>query len=1383
MRNEEEVMINRLGIGRLTVVLTGVLLYFCSVSFAAGPVVTSAKYIDAENTLEINFDQLVYNDSLHVIRAGIALDGDRGGENPDLILSGGFIDGEPAMAQSVKIVLNYPDQREIETMEDRASLLLVLAENVFVNAEFEGNAPVTIEDNISVEYVKDPEAPKLLDAAYDGDKNKLTLEFDKPVNGRQVELTRIFLDDDNGGPRPNLKFSSLTEQVMTLDVATTMEIGFNVKHQQIVENYDTSSLTILLNAFCFIDENRNSVQTVGPENPVAVSYSGDPNPTALLGADYDASSNDLTLDFNETVITTFWDQPAVNFKGITIYTPDQTASAQLSGAAAVSIRSDTRMIINVLPADQRLIESLPNKTGLLITFEPFSILDESGNGMRGYTIEDQMIMTYQEEDDKDAPVITEASYNATSNVLSLTFGNITPATKGIDTTNVDLTGITIDDDSGGDNEDIILSGGDILGIKAGIPKFIRILEITLNAEDEIKVENLAQKDQISIGVEPLSFFFESYTKTRNGNHTINVGEVMVSYIADSTAPEIEFAKYNFIDDQLVLELNKMTKIDQFKTTGVELGGIRLTGGEIVETDYSTSITIDISEADQANIENLDAEIKGDLSLLLDSGLLVNLDNVPSDEISLRDGDLSTSDEVITIGYGRGFWDMSFEAFPDVDNLVATSLRGVGNHCYVFVADDEWRDTIQKSFVDSLVMAFEESTPADPNKGIYQICREVFGEERDTDDDPRINIVLIDLRDEFGEGRADRYADLPKAGYFTTRDLAPATEEPHSNEADIVYLDTDPVAVEGLAYNALADYFHHMIAHSVDANEEQWLIEGMSAIAEVICGYEFTDYKIPASLPTVPFNNSLTRWTGWQAGEPSDLFDLHNVFLFTLYLYEQYGGVDFIKALAAEQLNGLDAVQAVLTAQGHDVTISQVFDDYAVACLKDAVDHPVYGDKYGFRGTDVQTPGQGNINWDRDEIWDNQNQWSYKYYLLKSKNIPETFLFNGNDESDFSFQYMLSGEEFTVNTADIDGKSQAKFPMTGFSENLNLVVCSKTTDGPIPSPFVLSKDVQVPIYITLGIFQNPSVENVVDLYVVSKEKLFMDVPDNNPWLGAGNEGPQITISMGDETRTLMGEVSFADSLETMYQYHSKVNLWGGGDYTINVDAQDMTGNVIETVSNTVVVRKVQARAGGHVIASDNSARVDVVPGSLIKDTFITATVNKDPETNATIYHFGPKQAHFSKPARLTINASVNEGERLPSVYQRQGGVWKKLPSRYVTATRSLEFEITELGDFKVTHDGNGDVLENKIPDHFAVMQNFPNPFNATTTINYQLPSSRHVSLVVYNTLGERVAVLVDQQQSAGYHQTTWDTRHVATGLYFYVFQAGAYTQHHKMLLLK
>ncbi len=94
----------------------------------------------------------------------------------------------------------------------------------------------------------------------------------------------------------------------------------------------------------------------------------------------------------------------------------------------------------------------------------------------------------------------------------------------------------------------------------------------------------------------------------------------------------------------------------------------------------------------------------------------------------------------------------------------------------------------------------------------------------------------------------------------------------------------------------------------------------------------------------------------------------------------------------------------------------------------------------------------------------------------------------------------------------------------------------------------------------------------------------------------------------------------------------------------------------------------------------------------------------------------------------------------------------------------------------------------LPTDFALDQNYPNPFNPSTVIGYNLPSASHVDLTVYNALGQVVRRLVDDQQSAGSYQITWDGRdqsgrQVGSGFYLYRIEAGTYVQSKKMLLLK
>ncbi|MGH2569297.1 MAG: T9SS type A sorting domain-containing protein [Bacteroidota bacterium] len=71
-----------------------------------------------------------------------------------------------------------------------------------------------------------------------------------------------------------------------------------------------------------------------------------------------------------------------------------------------------------------------------------------------------------------------------------------------------------------------------------------------------------------------------------------------------------------------------------------------------------------------------------------------------------------------------------------------------------------------------------------------------------------------------------------------------------------------------------------------------------------------------------------------------------------------------------------------------------------------------------------------------------------------------------------------------------------------------------------------------------------------------------------------------------------------------------------------------------------------------------------------------------------------------------------------------------------------------------------------PKTFELFQNYPNPFNPTTTISYQLPTAAHVTLKVFNLLGQEVATLVNGEQLAGYHQETMSARGLASGLYVY-----------------
>jgi Concanavalin A-like lectin/glucanases superfamily/Secretion system C-terminal sorting domain len=89
----------------------------------------------------------------------------------------------------------------------------------------------------------------------------------------------------------------------------------------------------------------------------------------------------------------------------------------------------------------------------------------------------------------------------------------------------------------------------------------------------------------------------------------------------------------------------------------------------------------------------------------------------------------------------------------------------------------------------------------------------------------------------------------------------------------------------------------------------------------------------------------------------------------------------------------------------------------------------------------------------------------------------------------------------------------------------------------------------------------------------------------------------------------------------------------------------------------------------------------------------------------------------------------------------------------------------------------------LPAVFALSQNYPNPFNPVTHFQFALPSATDMRLEIYNTLGQRVATLVDGRMEAGSHVASWDASAHASGVYLYRLTAGDFVETRKLVLLK
>jgi len=95
----------------------------------------------------------------------------------------------------------------------------------------------------------------------------------------------------------------------------------------------------------------------------------------------------------------------------------------------------------------------------------------------------------------------------------------------------------------------------------------------------------------------------------------------------------------------------------------------------------------------------------------------------------------------------------------------------------------------------------------------------------------------------------------------------------------------------------------------------------------------------------------------------------------------------------------------------------------------------------------------------------------------------------------------------------------------------------------------------------------------------------------------------------------------------------------------------------------------------------------------------------------------------------------------------------------------------------------EIVKFEDPASFRLYQNYPNPVNQSTSINFEVPEESFVSLVVNNLLGQEVAVITEKEFSAGLHSVTFDASNLANGIYFYTLRAGGFIDTKKMFIMR
>jgi hypothetical protein len=92
-------------------------------------------------------------------------------------------------------------------------------------------------------------------------------------------------------------------------------------------------------------------------------------------------------------------------------------------------------------------------------------------------------------------------------------------------------------------------------------------------------------------------------------------------------------------------------------------------------------------------------------------------------------------------------------------------------------------------------------------------------------------------------------------------------------------------------------------------------------------------------------------------------------------------------------------------------------------------------------------------------------------------------------------------------------------------------------------------------------------------------------------------------------------------------------------------------------------------------------------------------------------------------------------------------------------------------------------ELSIPNNYELFYNYPNPFNPSTTIKYSIIKPGRVTLILYNSLGQKVETLIDEEKTIGTYSIAFDAKNISSGIYFYRIVANDFVETKRMILLK
>jgi hypothetical protein len=296
--------------------------------------------------------------------------------------------------------------------------------------------------------------------------------------------------------------------------------------------------------------------------------------------------------------------------------------------------------------------------------------------------------------------------------------------------------------------------------------------------------------------------------------------------------------------------------------------------------------------------------------------------------------------------------------------------------------------VNQAAVDSIVAAFENRTPANPQKGIHEMDVQTFGNPPDVDNDPRIIILILDIKDGFSGSGAYTAGYFHSLNEYSQQLVDQSLPGRKSNNAEIYYIDGNPgnlTSVPGLAAatSTTAHEFQHMLHWNADYNEIAFINESCSEVASLVCGYSYTGQNRYT-------DNTDIYLLGWNG----TLEDYSRAARWALYLWNQFP-YGYLKMLVSNQAKGIDGMNNAFAQYQTPRRFGDVFVDWLVANqLNDAGVDPKYA--YTFSSLLARPRALSQINPNTGVVTGSAAQLGADYIAFTSgSNLSITFTSGGS----------------------------------------------------------------------------------------------------------------------------------------------------------------------------------------------------------------------------------------------------------------------------------------------------------------------------------------------------------------------------------------------------